>query len=100
MNRYIMGLHEVQMSDVNQVGGKNASLGEMIKNLTKSGKVKVPGGFATTADAYREFLAHEGLADRINEALDRLDVSDVKRACQSWLKDKKLGNEHPIPTRI
>ena len=44
MNRYIMGLHEVQMSDVNQVGGKNASLGEMIKNLTKSGKVKVPGG--------------------------------------------------------
>src|SRR5210317_1640867 len=97
MNRYIMGLHEVQMSDVNQVGGKNASLGEMIKNLTKSGKVKVPGGFATTADAYREFLAHEGLADRINEALDRLDVSDVKELVKVGSKIRNWVMSTPFP---
>ena len=97
MNRYIMGLHEVQMSDVNQVGGKNASLGEMIKNLTKSGKVKVPGGFATTADAYREFLAHEGLADRINEALDRLDVSDVKELVKVGSKIRNWVMNTPFP---
>ncbi len=92
-----MGLHEVQMSDVNQVGGKNASLGEMIKNLTKSGKVKVPGGFATTADAYREFLAHEGLADRINEALDRLDVSDVKELVKVGSKIRNWVMNTPFP---
>jgi len=59
MNDYILGLHEVQMSDVDRVGGKNASLGEMLRNLTAEGQVKVPGGFATTALAYRQFLAHE-----------------------------------------
>ena len=100
MNRYIMGLHEVQMSDVNQVGGKNASLGEMIKNLTKSGKVKVPGGFATTADAYREFLAHEGLADRINEALDRLDVSDVKELVKVGSKIRNWVMNTPFPAEF
>ena len=100
MNRYIMGLHEVQMSDVNQVGGKNASLGEMIKNLTKSGKVKVPGGFATTADAYREFLAHEGLADRINEALDRLDVSDVKELVKVGSKIRNWVMNTPFPPKF
>jgi pyruvate,water dikinase len=97
MNRYIMGLHEVQMSDVNQVGGKNASLGEMIKNLTKSGKVKVPGGFATTADAYREFLAHEGLADKINEVLNRLDVSDVKELVKVGSKIRNWVMNTPFP---
>ena len=69
----------------------------MIKNLTKSGKVKVPGGFATTADAYREFLAHEGLADRINEALDRLDVSDVKELVKVGSKIRNWVMNTPFP---
>ena len=64
------------MNDVERVGGKNASLGEMISNLAGAG-VSVPHGFATTAHAYREFLAHENQADRINQALAVLDVDDV-----------------------
>ena len=64
------------MDDVERVGGKNASLGEMISNLDGAG-VSVPNGFATTANAYREFLAHDKLADRINKALVALDVGDV-----------------------
>jgi pyruvate,water dikinase len=64
------------MEDVGRVGGKNASLGEMLQNLAPLG-VSVPSGFATTSDAYREFLQHDGLQDRINAALDQLDVDDV-----------------------
>ena len=64
------------MNDVERVGGKNASLGEMISNLAGAG-VSIPNGFATTAHAYREFLAHENLADRINQALAVLDIDDV-----------------------
>ena len=64
------------MNDVERVGGKNASLGEMISNLAGAG-VSVPHGFATTAHAYREFLAHENLADRINQVLAVLDIDDV-----------------------
>jgi pyruvate,water dikinase len=64
------------MNDVDRVGGKNASLGEMISNLASAG-VSVPGGFATSADAYRKFLEKDGLTDRINETLENLDVDDV-----------------------
>src|SRR3546814_4378735 len=64
------------MNDVEIVGGKNASLGEMIANIAQSG-VRVPNGFATTADAYRQFLTYEGLAERINSMLAKLDIDDV-----------------------
>ena len=74
---YVIALEKLRNTDVGSVGGKNASLGEMISQLAGSG-VRVPGGFATTADAYREFLAHEGLADRIAARLATLDVGDVK----------------------
>jgi len=76
MNDYVVWLDELGMHDVDRVGGKNASLGEMIRNLAEVG-VQVPGGFATTAHAYREFLAHGGLTDKINSTLARLDVDDV-----------------------
>ncbi|PLY12209.1 MAG: phosphoenolpyruvate synthase [Sedimenticola sp.] len=76
MNNYVQWLSELGMDDVEKVGGKNASLGEMIQNLTNLG-VQVPGGFATTAYAYREFLATDGLADRINAALAELDVDNI-----------------------
>ena len=80
------------MNDVERVGGKNASLGEMISNLAGAG-VSVPNGFATTAHAYREFLAHENLADRINQSLAALDVDDVNTLAKtgaeirSWIID-------------
>ncbi|HET6566082.1 MAG TPA: PEP/pyruvate-binding domain-containing protein, partial [Xanthomonadales bacterium] len=76
MTNYIKWLDGLGMNDLDQVGGKNASLGEMISELTHLG-VSVPGGFATTADAFREFLAQSGLADRINGVLDSLDVDDL-----------------------
>ena len=80
------------MNDVELVGGKNASLGEMISNLAGAG-VSVPNGFATTAHAYREFLAHKNLADRINQSLAALDVDDVNALAKtgaeirSWIID-------------
>jgi pyruvate,water dikinase len=76
MTEYVVSLDKLCMEDVGRVGGKNASLGEMLQNLAPLG-VAVPGGFATTADAYREFLAHDGLQDKINDRLRDLDVDDV-----------------------
>lgn len=76
MSDYVIAFEKLRIDDVPAVGGKNASLGEMISQLTAKG-VRVPTGFATTAHAYREFLAQDGLDDRINAELDRLDVEDV-----------------------
>jgi pyruvate,water dikinase len=83
------------MNDVARVGGKNASLGEMIGSLAASG-VKVPGGFATTADAFREFLNHNALAQRIADELKGLDVEDVAALAatgeriRGWVSDAAL----------
>lgn len=76
MKQYIVWLNQLGINDIDHVGGKNASLGEMIQNLSNLG-VKVPGGFATTSHAYREFLEHEGLGDRINAILETLDVDNI-----------------------
>jgi pyruvate,water dikinase len=76
LNDYVIPFERVKMHDVETVGGKNASIGEMISHLAPLG-VRVPGGFATTASAYREFLAQDGLDERIRKALDGLDVDDV-----------------------
>ncbi len=81
MNRYVIRLRELGIADVEQVGGKNASLGEMIQHLSGLG-VKVPGGFATTAEAYREFLGQGGLDTRIQTELDALDVDDVVKLAE------------------
>jgi pyruvate,water dikinase len=82
LNAYVIPLEQLKMSDVETVGGKNASLGEMIGSLTKLG-VRVPGGFATTAHAYREFLAQGGLDARIRAELAALDVDDVVKLAAS-----------------
>ena len=79
MNQYIAWLHELGMADLERVGCKNASLGEMISQLDSLG-VSVPGGFATTAFAYQEFLNQSGLKSRIDARLDDLDVDDVQAA--------------------
>jgi len=76
VQEYVLWYQELGMHDVNRVGGKNASLGEMISNLANAG-VKVPGGFATTAYAFNEFLEQSGLEAKIHEVLDSLDVDDV-----------------------
>ncbi len=95
MEDYIIWFENLGMSDVDRVGGKNASLGEMISNLANAG-VTVPGGFATTAFAYREFLAKDGLKERIDDALDALDVNDVNELARvgaqirQWVLDTRL----------
>nr|WP_283101668.1 phosphoenolpyruvate synthase [Halomonas populi] len=91
-----MWFDQLGMDDVERVGGKNASLGEMISNLAEVG-VSVPGGFATTAQAYREFLAHEGLNERINAALARLDVDDVNELSKVGAEIRQWVIETPLP---
>ncbi len=77
MQKHVLWYQELGMGDVDRVGGKNASLGEMISNLSNMG-VQVPGGFATTASAFNEFLDQSGLNDKIHDVLDTLDVDDIK----------------------
>ncbi|NVK22639.1 MAG: phosphoenolpyruvate synthase, partial [Kangiellaceae bacterium] len=85
MDNYVLWYEQLGMNDVERVGGKNASLGEMISNLSNMG-VSVPGGFATTADAFRGFLEQSGLNKRINQELDGLDVDDVETLAQVGAK--------------
>ena len=82
MQDYVLWYQELGMHDVPRVGGKNASLGEMISNLANAG-VQVPGGFATTAEAFNEFLDQSGLEKRIHDTLDVLDVDDVNALAEA-----------------
>ena len=90
--QYVAWFRDLRMTDVNEVGGKNASLGEMISQLAQSG-VRVPGGFATTAFAFREFLKHNNLEERIETVLSTLDIEDVNALVRAgsqirrWLID-------------
>ena len=97
--RYVISFEKLGMGDVDKVGGKNASLGEMISHLAKLG-VSVPGGFATTADAYREFLAHEGLAERVNRELSQLDVDDVTKLAETGKRIRQWLSETPFPASL
>ncbi|WP_277422844.1 PEP/pyruvate-binding domain-containing protein, partial [Pseudomonas viridiflava] len=76
MNENILWLHELRLVDLARVGGKNSSLGEMIGNLAGLG-VSVPGGYATTAEAFKDFISHNDLSKRIFDKLETLDVEDV-----------------------
>jgi len=82
---YIIWFDQLGMNDVETVGGKNASLGEMIANLS-SVDVRVPNGFATTSNAFRDFLTSNNLSSKINSALDSLDVSDVNALAETGAK--------------
>mgnify|MGYP001236549875 FL=1 len=99
MTDYVLWFDQVGMADVERVGGKNASLGEMISHLASTG-VTVPGGFATTADAYREFLSHEGLAERINDVLDGLDVDDVRLLADTGAAIRRWILDAPLPPAL
>lgn len=95
----ILWFDQIGMTDLPQVGGKNASLGEMISNLAELG-VRVPGGFATTADAYRRFLEHDGLRERIRDAIAGLDTDDVTRLALVGTEIRTWIIEHPLPADL
>ena len=98
MKQNILWLHELRLNDLARVGGKNSSLGEMIGNLAGLG-VSVPGGFATTAEAFQDFIAHNDLHQRIFDRLASLDVEDVNALTQAggeirgWVIDAPLQPE-------
>ncbi|HEU4988288.1 MAG TPA: phosphoenolpyruvate synthase, partial [Gemmatimonadaceae bacterium] len=96
---YVIPFEHIRMTDVDQVGGKNSSLGEMIGQLSSSG-VRVPGGFATTAAAFRDFLAHDGLATRIQQTLDALDVDDVIALARIGQQIRQWVLDAPLPKRL
>ena len=95
----VVWFENLGMNDVERVGGKNASLGEMTQHLAAAG-VNVPGGFATTAAAYREFLAHEGLADRINAQLSALDINDVNELARVGKTIREEVIAAPFPANL
>lgn len=99
MVEYVVSLDKLGVHDVEHVGGKNASLGEMISNLAGAG-VSVPGGFATTAQAYRDFLEQSGLNDRIHAALDALDVDDVNALAKTGAQIRQWVMDAEFPARL
>jgi len=92
----------LRMTDVEAVGGKNASLGEMISQLPTQGAsgVRVPTGFATTAHAFRQFLAHAGLADKINARLAKLDTEDVRALAEAGAEIRAMVEGQPFPADL
>ena len=99
MTPFVIKLAELGMNDVETVGGKNASLGEMIANLSSLG-IAVPGGFATTAAAYREFLGADGLDRKINGLLDGLDVDDIATLSSVGSQIRGWILATPLPQRL
>ena len=99
MAEYVIWFRDLGMNDVERVGGKNASLGEMISQLSNAG-VSVPDGFATTAQAYRDFLEQSGLNDRIQSALNDLDIDDVKKLAEVGREIRQWIVDTPFPAPL
>jgi pyruvate,water dikinase len=95
----VVPFERLRMTDVDAVGGKNASLGEMISQLAASG-VRVPGGFATTAHAFRQFLKHGGLVDKINARLSALDTDDVRALAEAGAEIRGWVEAQPFPANL
>lgn len=95
MSDLVLWLDNLRLSDLGKVGGKNSSLGEMIGNLSKLG-VSVPGGFATTAHAFQQFIAQSGLADRIQQRLATLDVENVDELTRAGAEIRSWVVETPL----
>lgn len=95
----VLWFNKLGMGDVDTVGGKNASLGEMISSLKNKG-VQVPDGFATTADAYRQFISYQGLNDRIQQSLDALDVEDVNALAKTGAEIRQAILDTPFPNDL
>ena len=99
MTRYVIPLNQLGRHDVETVGGKNSSLGEMLRELTRLG-IQVPDGFATTAEAYREFLNQGGLATRIHTRLAALDVDDVAELARVGAAIRDEIRAIPLPQQL
>ena len=99
MQQYVLWYQELGMGDVNKVGGKNASLGEMISNLANAG-VQVPGGFATTSYAFNEFLEQSGLNQKIYDILDILDVDDVNALATAGAQIRQWVIDTPFHSKF
>ncbi len=97
-NALVVPFERLRMADVEAVGGKNASLGEMISQLPSG--VRVPTGFATTAHAFRQFLAFDGLAERINARLDALDTEDVRALSVAGADIRAMVQAQPFPSDL
>lgn len=95
----LLWFRDITMSDLPRVGGKNASLGEMVSRIHSAG-VRVPGGFATTADAYRAFLAHGDLSARIRAQLADLDTSDVRELAVVAARIRTWIEGQPFPAGL
>ena len=99
MSQSIRWFSELGMADLDQVGGKNASLGEMVSHLTRLG-VQVPDGFATTSEVYREFLSGTGLAERIEQRLSALDTEDTIALAAAGREIRELVVHQPFPPQL
>jgi len=99
LQEYVVWFENLGMNDVEHVGGKNASLGEMISNLASAG-VRVPTGFATTSQAFRDFINADGLADRIHQALEALDVQDVNALADTGARIRSWVMEASFPKSL
>ena len=99
MTQHVLWLDQLRLSDLAQVGGKNSSLGEMIGSLSGLG-VSVPGGFATTADAFREFVAENNLAQRMQDRLATLDVEDVGELTRAGTEIRGWISDAPLPKAL
>ena len=95
----VIPFERVRMRDLAQVGGKNASLGEMIGELANAG-IRVPGGFATTADAFREFLAQDGLASRIERTLAQVNIDDMRQLARAGETIRGWIGNTPLPESL
>jgi len=96
---YVLPFDQLRMTDVDIVGGKNASLGEMISQLSDAG-VRVPGGFATTAQAFRDFLAQTGLDKQIADRLSTLDADDVRALAEAGKQIRQWIEQTPLPAQL
>lgn len=97
--RFVVPFSQLRMTDVESVGGKNASLGELLSQLTQAG-IRVPDGFATTAEAFRVFLSEGGLKERIEERLKALDVDDVKELAKAGAEIREWIEQAPFPAQL
>jgi len=98
-HKWVIPFEQLRMADLNEVGGKNASLGEMISQLAGAG-IRVPGGFATTASAFRAFLDHGNLRGRIAARIEGLDVDDVTALAAAGAEVRRMLLEAPLPPTL
>ena len=96
---YLLNLDEVGLNDLDMVGGKNASLGEMLQNLTKLG-INIPGGFVITVDAYREFLRHNDLEETIKGIVNAIDYNDIESLRRGGLQVRTLLKNSKFPKEL